>query len=182
MSIEALQLVPNHIWKARPGNLILCVDRGAVRFEYPKDWILYSGSECVCLLDGMFEKFTCVLAVAARRTSIGSSVIPLTLYMNEICRPDRPEVMSCGDVVWIFRPPLEAAWFETSFLDPIERREARRRVCIARAGCTRTIITFDFRPDDELRHYSAWSTVMETLVVGEYIEDPETGRRREKRG
>ena len=33
----------DHEWKAAPGNKIFVADRGAMQFEYPKDWILSFG-------------------------------------------------------------------------------------------------------------------------------------------
>ena len=43
-------------------------------------------------------------------------------------------------------------------------------------------IVFDFWPEYELDFHDPWATLLETLAVGDYIEDPATGRRREKRG
>jgi hypothetical protein len=180
MGIQALQLDPSHQWKARPEHRILIVDGGAVRFDFPKDWNLYSGPKYVALFDASPLDYTCVLTVSAKRISISQAMIPFGLYVREITQPDEPGV-HYGNVIRIFRPPLEAAWFEMRFFDPYGRA-ACKRVCFARAGCTRALITFDFRPHDELRMFRPWNTVMETLVVGDYVEDPVTGRKREKRG
>jgi len=179
---HAYPLEPGHGWRARPGHRILIVDNGAVRFDFPKEWTLYSRRNYACLLDGTVPDYSCAVTASARRIPISAAVIPLEPYLREIAQTDDLEEASCGDVLRIFRPPLEAGWVEWRFTDPVQRCEARKRVCIARAGCTRAVITFDFWPEDELRHFWAWNTILETLVVGDYLEDPTTGRRREQRG
>lgn len=182
MKIQALQIHPGHQWKAKPGHRILIINNGAVRFDFPTEWNLYSGSEYACLLDGSVGDYTCVLTVSAKQIPITVAGISFGLYLREIMQMDNPGDSYCTNPVRIFRPPLEAGWVEWRFIDPAQHREARKRVCIARAGCTRALITFDFWPEHELRHFYAWNTIVETLVVGDYIEDPLTGQRREKRG
>lgn len=71
---------------------------------------------------------------------------------------------------------------EVGFKSPLDQRDCRKRVCIARSGNTRAVITSDYWPEDELRHFWTWHTILETLVVGDYFDDPATGRRREQRG
>lgn len=182
MKIQALEVHPGHQWKAKPGHRILIINNGAVRFDFPTEWNLYSGSECACLLDGSVCDYTCALTVSAKQIPITVAGISLGLYLREITQTANLEDTSCTDPVRIFRPPLEAGWVEWRFTDPTGRREVRKRVCIARAGCTRAVITFDFWPEHELSHFYSWNTILETLAVGDYIEDPLTGRRREKRG
>jgi len=182
MTCQAFQLEPGHYWKARPGHRILIVDNGAVRFDFPRDWTLYSRPAYACLLDKTAVDYSCAVTVSAKRLPISTAPIPLEGYLREIAQTDDLEEASSSDAVRIFRPPLEAGWVELRFMDPVQRREARKRVCIARAGLTRAVITFDFWPEDELRHFWSWNTILETLVVGDYIEDPLTGRRREQRG
>jgi hypothetical protein len=182
MKVHAYQLEPGHEWKARPGHRILIVDNGAVRFDFPREWSLCSQPGFACLLDGTILDYSCAVTVSARRIPVSVAGFSLEPYLLEIAKMDDLEDASCSDAVRIFRPPLEAGWVEWRFADPVQRCEARKRICIARSGCTRAVITFDFWPEDELRHFWAWNTILETLVVGDYIEDPATGRRREQRG
>jgi hypothetical protein len=112
------------------------------------------------------------------------ATIPVTDLLREITIPDtdtRP-ITHRGPIHQIFRPPLEAAWRQMYFEEPVRHREACTRLCLGRGGLTLATIVFDFWPEDELQFYSAWNNLLETLAVGDYIEDPTTGRKREKRG
>ena len=95
---------------------------------------------------------------------------------------DTRPIVHRAPIVPIHRHPLEGAWRQMHFVDELQHREACTRVCLARGGRTLATIVFDLWPEDELRLHSAWTTIIETLAVGDYIDDPITGRKREKRG
>jgi hypothetical protein len=73
------------------------------------------------------------------------------------------------------RGDLQVAWREVSFLDPIEKRDARSRICVARRSPLQCLITFDFWAAHLEPCASAWNTVLETLELGESIADPTRG-------
>jgi hypothetical protein len=87
-----------------------------------------------------------------------------------------------AETVRLFRPPLEAAWTETRFIEPIYGGEVCTRMCIARSDCTQAVFLLDYRPGNEWTVDAVWKTLLDTLVIGEYIEDPRTGRKHAKRG
>jgi hypothetical protein len=101
------------------------------------------------------------------------------LVANSSAAELRP-IVSRGDVIRIFRPPLEAAWIQLRVIDA--GRERCTRLCLARGGCTQALILSEFQPADELAFFNVWETMMKTLAVGDYIADPATGHRYEKRG
>src|SRR5262245_41886282 len=86
-SIRALEISGGKQWKVEPGNQILVIDNGAVRFDFPKDWTVYSGPDYVYLLDRV-PGYSCVLSVSARLVPAAVAAIPLSLYMKEIIRMD----------------------------------------------------------------------------------------------
>jgi len=102
--------------------------------------------------------------------------------VNEAALAETRTTLHRGATFGFFRPPLEAVWAEMRVLDSEERREICTRLCLARADCTQALVIFDFRPEDELTLYPVWNTLLATLSVGDYLEDPATGRRRAKRG
>ena len=160
------------------------MDGGALRFDFPKDWIVCADSKYVMMVDRELPYNKCMLLASCRRISLGMTVVPVSHLLYEVTATDtghRPTTRR-GPIHSIFRLPLEAAWIQVYFADPVDAREACSRVCLARGGCTLATIVFDFWPEDELRLHSAWSTLIETLAVGDYIEDPATGRKREQRG
>jgi hypothetical protein len=175
---------PRDIWKARSGYRILVIERGAVRFDFPTDWSAGLDGKYVRLVDREPPDDRCGLMVSCRQVSETMSGFPVRHLLREVTAEegaDRP-ILDRGPVVGFFRPPLEAAWRQMHFLDPIQHRPACTRVCIARGGRTLATIVFDFWPEDEVRLHEMWATFLETLAVGDYIEDAVTGRKREQRG
>jgi hypothetical protein len=184
MNSYVVQSDNQHRWQATSGSRILVMDRGAVRFDFPKDWIPSADSKYILIVDRVPPLDRCGVMVACRRLSKAMMRIPIKDLLHEITIGDtdsRP-IMHRGPIHPIFRPPLEAAWRQMHFEDPVRHREACTRLCLARGGFTLATIVFDFWPEDELRYFLAWNTLLETLAVGDYIEDPMTGRKREKRG
>jgi hypothetical protein len=182
MKMHVTQLGPNHKWKAKPGCRILVLNRGAVRFEFPKDWMVCGASRYVCLIDRLPPDDSCSLMVSCRQIPFRATILYLPGLLQEITSDEARRATRRGHVVRLFRPPLEAAWLETRFIQDEHGTEACTRVCLARANCTQAIFVLDFWPEDEMRIYPVWKTLLETLTIGDYLEDPATGRRREKRG
>jgi len=122
--------------------------------------------------------------VSCRQISSRMACFPICELLREITSDEAAErpIFDRGPVISVFRPPLEAAWRQMRFLDPLQRQDASTRVCLARGGRTLATLVFDFWEKDELCFHDMWTTLLETLAVGEYIGDPSTGRRRELRG
>ena len=179
--MQAIQLNPSHVWKAAPQHKILVIDGGAVRFDFPRDWVVLPRARHVCLFDQL-PSYRCALAISWRHVPPETAALSVGYLMNQTYSAELRPILHRGEVIRYFNIPLEAAWIQLRVMDLEERREALTRMCIARAGCTQALILFDFWPEDELKLFDAWETVLRTLVVGDYIEDPTTGHRREKRG
>jgi hypothetical protein len=77
---------------------------------------------------------------------------------------------------------MEALWLQLRVGDPDTGRGKCKRLCVARADLTQAIIVFEIDPEEETSFDPAWRTLMDTLVVGDYILDPTTGRKRMTRG
>jgi hypothetical protein len=160
------------------------MDRGAVRFDFPRDWIASANSKYIRIIDREPPDDRCGLMVSTRQISGHMMGIPIDHVLREATAEDSKDrpVLHRDQIISVLRPPLEAAWLQMLFRDCLHQRDACTRVCLARGGCTLATIVFDFWPEDELRFHSAWITMLETLAVGDYIEDPITGRKREQRG
>jgi hypothetical protein len=171
-------------WKAKPGYRILVIDRGAVRFDFPRSWMAGVDSKYVRIIDREPPDDRCGVMVSCRQISLRVMEVPMVELLREVTSEDMEErpTKSRGPIIGVYRPPLEAAWRQMRFIDRLQRREACTRVCLARGGRTLATIVFDFWPEDELNLHDPWTTLLQTLAVGEYLDDPTTGRRREKRG
>ena len=184
--MKAFVVTPDisHEWKARPGYRIMVMDRGAVRFDFPRDWLAGLDSKYVRMIDREPPDDRCGLMVSSRPISRRMAELPVHELLREVTLTDCSDrrVTHRGQIIRFFRPPLEAAWLQMRFMERLRAREACTRVCLARGGRTLATVVFDFWPEDETHLHDAWTTLLDTLAVGDYIEDPLTGRRREKRG
>ena len=77
---------------------------------------------------------------------------------------------------------MEALWLQARLSDPETGRDKCTRLCVARADLTQAIMVFEFDPEEQASFDPAWRTLMDSLVVGDYILDPTTRGKRMTRG
>src|SRR5262249_36211727 len=77
VAMDVLSLSANHVWKATPGCRILVVDSGAVRFDYPADWIVRSGTKQMLLLDRYPRHEPSYIGLRWRRISLAEASLPV---------------------------------------------------------------------------------------------------------
>ena len=180
--MRVMQLQSGHAWKAAPGCRILLIDGGAVRFDYPMDWVVRPTPKYIFVIDRYPPDDRCLLAVSWRRIPIRALALSTAALLDRLAPIETRPADHRGETVRLFRPPLEAAWTETRFVEPLYGDEVCTRMCVARADCTQAVFLLDYRPGNEESVDGAWQTFLDTLVVGEYIEDVRTGRKHAKRG
>ena len=175
---EVLGLRRNHGWKARPGHRIFVADKGAVRFDFPQDWILDpEGDSSVKIYDGKPPDDNCRLEISVWYLSpLDWSGLALSKLVRDVVEADERDIIKKGPMNEVVRDDLEVAWTEFLFIDHAnEHKKAHSRVCLARRANIQPLITMDFWPEDALRVGGVWDTVLETLEIGNYIEDPTLG-------
>jgi len=173
---DELSLHPRHGWRARPGCKIFVADRGAVRFDYPQDWLVLPDEDSVKLYDKEPPDDDSRLAVSyLRLPPIDWSGLSLAALVEAGMRGDERPIHTWGPIQEMRRGDLELAWREVGFVDPLAKREARSRMCIARRSNLQCLITFDFWASDLPRCGVVWDTVLETLELGSFIADPRRG-------
>jgi len=160
------------------------MNRGAVRFDFPNSWIVGVDSRYVRIVDRKPPEDRCGLIVSCRQVSLRMMDAPMHELLRDVTAEDEedPSASVCGPIIRLFRPPLEAAWRQMRLIERFKGRDVCTRICMARGGRALATIIFDFWPEDELNLHEVWSNLLETLAVGDFIEDPASGRRREKRG
>ena len=80
-----------------------------------------------------------------------------------------------GEIVHKQRPDIEAAWADYRFVDPVLKRTAYTRLCIARGSLIQALLTFEYWPEDAARFAPIWAEVIRSLQLGRYITDPTVG-------
>ena len=180
MQVTSLDSIP--AWKAAPGYRTLAVDGGALRFECPARWMVAPTSRYVCVADRCPPEERCLMALSWRRVTAEATILSIPDLIADLSTANiRPNARR-GPITRALRPPLELAWTEIRFTDPVKRREACTRLCLARSGCTQALTVFNFWPEDSMALFGVWNNFLKTLVVGETIADPVSGRRRERWG
>ncbi|RPH57328.1 hypothetical protein EHM82_01535 [bacterium] len=163
---------------AAPGWRTLVADRGAVRFDYPRRWIVRGDAEGVKLYDRKPPRDGCVLAVSYRRIPpIDWTGLPLSRLVIEATRGDGRKMEAWGEVVEIRRIDLEIAWREGRYIDSNENRPALTRLCLGRRRRVQSLLTMDFREEHAKRFSRVWNIVLDSLQLDEPIEESLRGAR-----
>ena len=176
-SKKEFRLRENHRWKAKPGYKIFVADRGAVRFDYPADWVVLPGEDSIKLYDRQPPDDNCLLQVSVMYlpVAIDWSDLPMTYLLGEALKADERGTLSRGPVHHVRRPELELAWTEFRFFSTNEQREACSRACLARGAGIQPFITLDFWPEDTERLDPVWNEVLRSRRLDEYVKDPTRG-------
>ena len=180
--MKITELHANHVWKASPGCRILVLDGGAVRCDIPESWVISPRDSHVLLWESRPVHSRSALGISWHRVPAESFEIPLPMILAHGSATETRQIQHRGPIQRVIRPPLEIVWLQFRVLDPSDNREMCVRMCVGRAATTQAVLLFEFAPEDELRLFDAWQTLLNTLVLGEYISDPATGVRYEQRG
>jgi hypothetical protein len=173
---KILRLKDKHAWKARPGYAILVLDKGAVRFDFPQDWLVSNEDGTVVIQDGRPPDDNSVLKVSVFHTPpIDWSGLPLGRALEECTQGISEKELERKPTVESQRPDQEVAWLETRFVDPKENREAFSRVCLARGPGVHCLISFVYWADQAGQYTPVWDEMLRTLVLGLRVEDPTRG-------
>ena len=160
-----------------PGYKIFVADRGAVRFDFPEDWLIIPGDDSIKFHDKQPPDDDCTLAMSVIRLPPGDwSGLKLSFLVGKIVEDDPRDATLVGEVVDVHRTDLDLAWAEVSFIDPNEKRPARSRTCLARASNVQTLITFDYWEDHAPQLVPIWDEILSSLRVAEPILDPRMGQ------
>jgi hypothetical protein len=148
-------------------------DRGAVRFDYPQDWIVSPDADSVTFYDKEPPADDSRLTLSVvRLPPVDWSGLPVAALVETGMRGDERPIDTWGPIREAQRAGLDLAWREVSFRDAAGEREARSRICVARHSTVQCLITFDFWAADLERCEAAWQTVLETLELGKFVADP----------
>ncbi len=172
-----LPLKRDHQWTATTGFRIAALDRGAIRFEFPQDWVCRPDEDSVKFYDHEPPADNCRLAVSRQRLPEMVDRIPLGTLVNGAAQGDSRGLHQTTSLCHVRRASMELAWVEFQFTDPELKHEARSRFCFARGAGVYALITLEFWQDDAERFIPVWDHVMDTLALGEFILDPASGAR-----
>jgi hypothetical protein len=172
-----LPLDPNHQWTAAPGCRIAVLDRGAIRFELPQDWVFVPDRDSMKFYDHQPPDDNARLAASRPRLPVRTENLSLRDLISMAVRDDDRGIHRMSDVRWIRRDATESAWLELQFKEPAVNREAISRLCLARSSGIHALITLEYWLEDAERFIPVWEHVLNSLTIGEFILNPQTGSR-----
>jgi hypothetical protein len=178
---KTLRMADNHTWKAPHGYKIFVIDRGAVSFNIPRDWVLHK-IDPVEIYDKAPPDDDARIMVTVWNLPPGVDwsglpLAPMLMQSIEGSGKDEPkyEILERSDVTTVKRGDIELVWTQHKFIDPIEKRPAYSRMALARGFNIQVFITFDFWVDDGQRCKPVWNELLKSLLMGRVIEDPTKG-------
>lgn len=178
MTGKTFQLRGDHSWRAKEGNSILVLDRGAVRLEVPRAWtVIRTEHGSVRATDKPAPDDDCSLEVTVYRLPNIVEEIPSVSVLLAQAAPDEKDLhherVERKPIVEAARGDIRLALLETRFRE--NSRDATSYTQIAIAGEIACLLTYAFWDDDSAAAGRVWQDVQESLVIGWYVEDPTRG-------
>lgn len=174
------KLAANHSWTAAKGYKVVAIERGAVIFNIPVDWVLEK-LQPVEIYDKKPPDDNARLSVSFWRLPPGIdwTDLPIDKLLTDASDPKHNqrelEILESGPVKKASRTDLELATRFQRFVDPQEKREAYTYMATARGWDVHVLITFDFWKDDLPKCAPVWDEALRSLQLGYNIEDPTKG-------
>jgi hypothetical protein len=186
-----IKLPEDHGWTAREGYNVFVADRGAVRLDFPSDWIVKPGEKSIKFFDREPPDDRCGFEVSyLHLRPIDWSGLPLTELLKGASQGPGVPAITDDQIVRVARQDLELVWAEYQNEDPLEHRTAFHRICLARTAnvliphprqkrariATRptiqALITGAYWPEDRGMFEAAWDEVLRSLQLGIPISSP----------
>jgi hypothetical protein len=172
-----LKLKNHHHWKARPGNVICVIDRGAIRFDYPENWDLTVDEGQINIRDRPKPDDNCVLSVSRMHLPVElANQVPLGDLVETALQEDEGETLERKPAAEIARDDgVELSYIESRYTEKNEKREALTRLAVARGSGVYCLITFSFWADDREKCDLVWEEALRSLMLGLYAANPTVG-------
>ena len=175
MSFEKLKLKSNHTWKSKPGYSICVLDRGLVRFDYPRKWVVEMGEGAVFLHDTEPSLESCDLGVSLFHLPPSVTAdMPLEQMLLSAIADDERESYEQSEIHRVQRGDMDIAWLQQKYLEGTQNRDARFRVALVR-GAVVVLITMNYWSSRAAGLERVWDEVLRTLQLGMQIADPTAG-------
>ena len=173
---STLRLKDNHTWKAPKGYKIVVLERGAVSFNVPQNWLV-AETEPFTMHDAKPPDDNARLAVSYWKFAPGIdwTGLPLDDLLLKSTADVGQEILAQSPIKRSERDDIELLWIEQRFLDAEQQRQAFSRIATGRGFDIHVVITFDLWVDDAPKFEAMWGEVLRSLQLGRVIEDPTQG-------
>lgn len=173
---KKLRLQDNHTWKSPPGFKIVVMDRGAVSFNIPENWVI-TEYEPFTLRDAHPPDDEAGVQITMWRfpPGIDWTGLPLDKLLTDAMKGTDKDVLEKTPIGRLARTDIEIVWTEHRFIDEKEKREAYSRFSFARGFDVQALFTFSFWVTDAGWCRPIWEEMMRSLQLGRVIQDPTKG-------
>jgi hypothetical protein len=169
---SSLKMKPNHRWKATPGCQVFIAQRGAVRVDIPRSWVVIPEKTSYKMCDRQPPDDECTLEISYMvLPNVDLTDLTVSMMLRDVSE-NQPQKMETwrGDLVEEKRGEMEMAQRATRWLDTSqESREACSHIALARRRGIQALLTFDYWLDDAKQFGPVWITVMQSLRVAEWM-------------
>jgi hypothetical protein len=173
---KTLRLREKHSWRSKPGYCICVLDRGAIRFDFPRDWKLTRDKDAVRIRDQEHPADNCILAVSNLELPPVAMMVPLRELLEGAMHDGEHKILERKPTVESSRlDGVEIAWTESRYTDPKENRDVSARMCIGRGSGIHCLITFDCWTDMAAQFQPVWEEVLRSLDFALPVQDPTFG-------
>ncbi|MCB1019764.1 MAG: hypothetical protein H6509_10560 [Bryobacterales bacterium] len=177
MISKTFQLRGDHRWKAKAGNSILVLDRGAVRLEIPRAWSVARHQGTIRASDRPEPDDNTSLEITVYHLPHLMDELPPVGELLAQAAPEEADLaherVERMPIVEDRRGDTASAILETRFRE--NGRDATSYTQIAVAGELACLLTYAFWDDDASEARRVWQDVQDSLVLGWYVEDPTRG-------
>ncbi len=176
MRKKDLTLRSDHSWESEDGYKIFVADRGALRFDFPKDWIVKFQEKSVKFTDLEPPTDTGALEVSFNRLPPNDwTTFPLKKALQQVLDDDDRQIISKGKITSANRDGMRLVWTEVRYMDATEKRDATSRILIGIGGNVQCLFTFDYWTEGEEQMIEVWEAMLRSLRLGLFIPDPTRG-------
>lgn len=173
---QTFGLKANHTWRTRAGFRICVMGRGAVRFDFPREWTMEPGTPSFKFYDREPPEDDIRLEASYNQIPPADwSKFPLSRLLDDVVTGDHRKLTPKGKLNSIERNDVRLLWREVRFRDPVEEREAYSRIAIGLGRAVQVLITMEFWPEDAGRATPVWDEALRSLKLEQYISDPTQG-------
>lgn len=172
-----LPMHPKNTWTSEPGCMVFVADRGAIRFDYPRTWIVKPGEGgAIDFYDKEPPDGDSVLTVSyITLPPFDLEGFSLAMCMEGAAEVDTRPIYESSPTYEVRRGSLTMLWRQVRYIDETEKRDAVSRMCMARRERIQALLTFEYWAAAAERSERAWDVILKTLRLGELILDPTRG-------
>ena len=164
-------LSPHHNWKAKPGYNVFVANRGDLRFDIPRDWVIVADESSFKFHDRQPPDDECVIELTVNYLPPADYTdFPLETALADVLQNTYDNATQRGEVRSERRGDTRLAWGEVRYTDTSVMREAIARTLIGLRRTIQILITMAYWPEDAAQFDPVWEELLRSIRLGERVD------------